>query len=68
MREFLATDRCDRCGARAAHAAHKAGKPELLFCNHHYRDHRDALLNDYWLIESDVSPAEPVPASAYTES
>lgn len=68
MHEFLAIDRCDACGARAAHIATKAGKASLLFCSHHHDAHRDKLLGDYWLIESDVSPAEPVPASAYTES
>lgn len=67
MREFLAVERCDRCGAQAKHAANKPGHAELLFCNHHYRDHKDALLEAYWLIESDVSPAEPRPAAAYTE-
>ena len=68
MREFLAIERCDRCGAQAYHAATKAGNSELLFCNHHHREFKDALLNNYWLIESDVSSAEPVPAAAYTES
>lgn len=67
MREFLAIERCDGCGAQARHAATKPGRVELLFCGHHYRKHRDALLDQYWTIESDVSPAEPVPASAYTE-
>lgn len=68
MREFLAVERCDRCGARARHAASKPGHTELLFCDHHYRENRDALLDQYWLIESDLSPAEPKSASAYTES
>lgn len=68
MREFLADQRCDRCGAQAYHAASKAGFSELLFCNHHYEEHKDALLNDYWLVESNVSLTEPVAASAYTES
>lgn len=68
MREFLAVERCDRCGAQAQHAAAKVGMPsELLFCGHHHREFRDALLNDYWVIESNVSPTEPVPAAAYTE-
>lgn len=68
MREFLAIDRCDRCGAQAKHAATKAGMPsELLFCNHHHREVKDNLLENYWLIESDESPAEPVAAAAYTE-
>lgn len=67
MREFNAADRCDRCGALAYHEAKKIGNCELLFCNHHYREFRDALIEDYWLIESNISPAEPVPAAAYTE-
>ena len=67
MREFLATERCDRCGAQAHHAATKPGNGELLFCNHHHKESKDALLSTYWLIESDLSPAEPTPAAAYTE-
>lgn len=67
MREFNATDRCDRCGARARHCATKPGQSELFFCNHHYTENRDALLNAYWLIESDVMQSEPQPVSAYTE-
>lgn len=67
MLDLNANDRCDRCGARASHKATKPGSPYLLFCSHHYREHRDALLSKYWLIESDLSPVEPVPASAYTE-
>lgn len=67
MREFLPVERCDRCGARARHAATKPGCSELLFCNHCYNGSRESLLNNYWLIESDISPAEPVPASAYKE-
>jgi hypothetical protein len=66
MREFLANERCDRCGARARHAASK-GLYELLFCNHHFAEHKVALLDEYWTVESDLSPAEPVPAAAYTE-
>ena len=64
MREFTATDRCDRCGAQAHHEAHKPGSGELLLCNHHHREFREALLDNYWLIESEVSPAEPIPATA----
>lgn len=67
MREFLPAERCDRCGARARHAANRPGFSELLFCNHCYRDSKNALLENYWLIESDLSPVEPQPASAYTE-
>lgn len=67
MRGFTAIDRCDRCGAQARHAARKPGKPELLFCGHHHREHRDSLLNDYWLIESDESPVDPQPTAAYRD-
>lgn len=67
MREFKATDRCDRCGAQAFHSATKSGFSELLFCNHHHKIHKDKLLETYWLIESKVFFAEPVPAAAYTE-
>lgn len=67
MLELTAKDRCDRCGAQAHNVARKPGKPDLLFCNHHYNEHRDALLGQYWLIESDVSPTEPVPASVFTD-
>lgn len=67
MLDLNALDRCDRCGAQAYHVARKPGQSDLLFCNHHYRENRDGLLNQYWLIESDMSYAEPVPAAAYTE-
>jgi hypothetical protein len=65
MLELTALDRCDACGARAHHKATKPGLVgmELLFCNHHYREQRDVLLNEYWLIESDVLQSEPVPAT-----
>ena len=63
MREFLPADRCDSCGARAMHEATKGGfAAALLFCNHHFNKHRDALLDNYWVIESDLTLAEPVPA------
>lgn len=55
MREFIAIDRCDRCGAQALHSATRPGFAELLFCSHHAREHHDALLDNYWLIESDVT-------------
>lgn len=61
--EFIASMRCDRCGARAAHKATKPGLSELLFCNHHYTENRDALIKQYWLIESEnMTPVvqEPV--------
>lgn len=58
-----AQDRCDRCGARAYHRAYKPNL-ELLLCNHHYRETRDSLLDQYWLIESDELQREPVPAAS----
>lgn len=67
MREFNATERCDRCGAQARHAANKTGFEELLFCNHHFRDAKDPLMDNYWVVVSDLSPVEPQPVSAYTE-
>ena len=67
MREFIATERCDRCGAQAKYAATKAGCAELLFCGHHYRENRDALINQYWLINSDEPLAQPKTAAVYTE-
>lgn len=67
MHEFLAIERCDRCGAQAHHIATKPGFTELLFCNHHYNENRDKLTENYWLIESDLSPTAPRPAAAYTE-
>ena len=66
VREFLATDRCDRCGARALHAATKTGF-ELLVCNHHFKEHKDALMVEYWTVESDLSPTEPLAVTVYTE-
>jgi len=35
-------DRCDRCGARAK-AQIITGNGDLLMCNHHLREHADAL-------------------------
>lgn len=59
---LTAQDRCDRCGAAAKHVARKPGNHDLLFCNHHYNDNRDALLEHYWLVESGEPSAEPTPA------
>lgn len=40
---LTAQDRCDRCGAQAkARTAHEAGP--LLWCAHHFKDHRDLLI------------------------
>lgn len=61
----LLTDRCDRCGARAKHRARKPGTGELFFCDHHYVEHEEALLDQLWILESDWSPVEPVPADRY---
>lgn len=43
LRHLDATDRCDRCGAQAytQYTLHSGG--ELLFCNHHNREHADAI-------------------------
>lgn len=54
MRDFNASERCDRCGAQARHEAYKPGHTKLLFCNHHHREHQEALLSNYWLIQSDI--------------
>lgn len=36
------SDRCDRCGARA-YARTMHGNSPLLWCVHHFREHRDDL-------------------------
>jgi hypothetical protein len=37
-------DRCDRCPAEAkAVVVLLSGEGELLFCTHHFRQHKDAL-------------------------
>jgi len=41
--ELTAADRCDRCGARAQVRAVLPAGGELLFCNHHAREHKDKL-------------------------
>jgi hypothetical protein len=68
MLALTALDRCDGCGARAYHKANKAGLSDLLFCNHCHGKYKDVLLEQYWLIESDESPLEPAPVSAYIEN
>jgi ribosomal protein L37E len=68
MREFLPAERCDRCGARACYAATKAGCSELLFCGHHYREHKDKLIENYWLIDGETETTSgTVTVPAYTE-
>lgn len=42
-------DRCDRCPAEAKVIA-KSGGSELLFCDHHARNHEVALVNAGWSI------------------
>jgi hypothetical protein len=39
---LTAADRCDRCGAQAQHRVTFTAS-DLLFCAHHYREHRDKL-------------------------
>lgn len=53
MIDFLANDRCDRCGAQAHSLARMNGKPELLFCSHHFREHYGKLLDDGWEVVCD---------------
>lgn len=67
MLDLTAQDRCDRCGAQALAVAHKPGNSNLMFCGHHHRQYAKKLIETYWLIESDESPASPVPVAAYTE-
>ena len=43
-RELTALDRCDSCSA-AAKVVAKFLNGELMFCGHHAREQRDALLN-----------------------
>lgn len=46
--EFSTFDRCDGCGAQAYSLARREDMTELLFCIHHRKRHRDALLNEGW--------------------
>ena len=39
---LTAADRCDRCGAQALHR-YEFAAGELLFCEHHNREHQDRL-------------------------
>lgn len=34
---------CDQCGALARHRVTLTNQLDLLFCDHHYRDHTKAL-------------------------
>lgn len=54
MVEFKATDRCDRCGAQAYSMARK-GDMEILFCIHHRRENKEALLNQGFEVIDDYA-------------
>jgi hypothetical protein len=41
--EWTASDRCDRCSAAARVRAVLPSGGELLFCNHHAREHSPKL-------------------------
>ncbi len=40
---LTAADRCDRCSAAARVRAVLPSGSELLFCKHHYNEHREGL-------------------------
>jgi hypothetical protein len=42
--ELTLLDRCDRCGCQARARAVFHNCAELLFCGHHYRKHKNRLL------------------------
>lgn len=55
--EMTAHDRCDRCGAQAfVETAHQ--KSNLLWCFHHYKEHKDILLSQ--VIRENLAALEPV--------
>lgn len=41
---LTASHRCERCGAQAYVEVELPTKSILLFCAHHYREHKDALM------------------------
>jgi hypothetical protein len=49
---FRKTDRCDKCNAQAQMLAMK-GDADLLFCDHHGRQHLDALVLGGWEVVDD---------------
>lgn len=70
MEALTAADRCDRCGAQAyARTAHEyidsngeSTWTYMLWCAHHIREHRDALLP--FLVQDEtarLTPAKPEP-------
>ena len=53
--------RCDGCGARAYVLVGNEAMDELLFCFHHFKEHKDALLGQGWSVLVDqTSDLEPV--------
>lgn len=55
---LTAQDRCDRCIGQAYSIARKEGFDDLLFCNHHLREHRDALLAQGFEVIEDLTARE----------
>lgn len=55
MEALTAQDRCDRCGAQAYMRVVMPGDGSgvLLFCAHHARDHRDAVVEKGGVIAVD---------------
>ena len=52
---FTTADRCDRCGAQAyAQFTRDDAASELIFCQHHIREFRDALIDDGWDVYFDT--------------
>lgn len=60
------SDRCDRCGARAyLRTVHNMGQSTLLWCAHHFREHRehlapDLVTNQTHLLTGETKKPEPV--------
>lgn len=55
---LTASDRCDRCIGQAYTIARKDGFNDLLFCNHHLRESRDALMAQGFRIIEDLTARE----------
>lgn len=55
---LTANDRCDRCIGQAYTIARKDGFNDLLFCNHHLRESRDALMAQGFRIIEDLTARE----------
>ncbi len=50
--DILSTDRCDRCGAQA-YVQVSRETSTLMFCNHDFNKHSEALDKDGWSISID---------------